>query len=310
MSCQFKYTVEYMPEYYEDSDSEEDIQERQEREQKIYKIFGEECEHDYVNGNFMCGLPVVEGLTICNRHKCQKEGCNEKIFHIFKYCKKHLCKYQKSVGFDYYQCESMTSGESRYCEEHKCTECNRVIFQDKTRSCQIHVQAMVCEYKDCQNIFKVDERVRNCDKRIMEMSRKIGGHFDNVEDDKYKIVCYCERHLCQECGVYKIEYDEGTSCKYCNKSYHDSEAYDRKNKCDITECKKQKLEDESRMGDLTFRTKYCKNHHILNEATKRLYMFELKMLDIYKFVDLSKFGDDVEEIKIIKKIKEQCDSLC
>jgi hypothetical protein len=296
---------------------------------KSFDVYGEnKFSYDDRKEQFLCGLPSIEGFTKCSIHKCQIETCNDSVCRASKYCEKHLCSYQIQENYCWMRCQEKSIGDSHFCEKHKCIMCDRQVFHEKVNKCQTHLTEMTCEFEGCRNVFPVDGSTTHCDREIIEMSRNFG-RFDNVPDDVYKIVCYCEQHRCKHCGIYCIVSENTQYCRFhiqqddpefsvvetnrycglewCGNIRQEDSLYCRKHTCKYKNCQNYRMEDDVELGDVIFSTKYCQNHHLLNELCLRNYQFDLSMLNIYTFIDFSDIKEDSERIKFIKNIKARAD---
>jgi len=321
MSCDYECHLYYMPHGYEE----------REYDQGKINICGNKKMNTNKKNKFICGLPIILGKTKCEFHQCVIDGCRNHKSGNVSYCDKHSCKYRIRHGWSSNLCCEKTVDDSIYCVNHKCQICKCAVFNAKVRKCKNHLTEMICQFENCDNVFPVDSNIKNCDDTgIVEVAKNFGMRFSNLEDKDYITKSHCDKHTCVKCGVSGIMSEETQYCcfdipqddpvyvekqenEYCENSGCGKYKFERndskfckKHTCKYEGCSHPRLEDETEMGDLMFRSKYCHNHHLLNELCLKNYNFDIKMLNILNFVDMNSRN---LKTQFIKKIKERSDEL-
>lgn len=239
----------------------------------------------------ICGRPVVNGSTKCVIHKCIVEGCNNsKSYSRHQYCDKHMCHYVLEQSNQ--RCHSIVVDGKKYCERHKCIECDEHIHEDTSRHCEQHIKEYTCQFEGCTNTRPVSEG----------------------ETPYY----YCPKHVCKICGRWGIL---GDDVEYCHMCKHKVEGYDGRydevHKCREAQyggrycyyegCMHNRMYDAVMMGDLMYCSKYCYRHNFIDHLFKHMYGIGLDIFE-QQFIRAEDLNDE-DKKKILTKLREYADAI-
>lgn len=297
MSCNYICRIDYTP---------YDEQDHRENQPQIVNVYDStEPFTDWVDTKFICNLPVIEGFSKCIYHKCKVPVCDDAIIKYSKYCKTHTCQHALKEGSRCCQ----QAIENNLCDKHKCMECNKNVFHQNAQYCKIHLIEMPCVIDGCKNTFPISEKKhRTCP---LHTCVKCGNEL-RMRNVKYCWICVHQINDEENVDILEAR-DTYTNDEYCALGwcgrYKKNGKHCNIHQCKYANCNQPRLEEDVEMGDVIFKTNYCKQHHILNELCVVNYGFSLELLPLLNHIELDEHDKQNTKNKFILYIKQLADAI-